>query len=482
MQMSLDLNEITDETLQAIQKAATAGVISSTGLVGFDLSGVVSLVPVNTPTYDTIAREDGSGSVAANWRALLNVNSTQPNPFTGLDGGGSLINISEQDMLAKYLPVRVSGKVTRDAVALAKNYEDAKGIASIQTLMQWRIQDNKAIIGGQAWALAAIGALTFATATTGGTIAATTTVHVRVAARSAYNYFWGGSGAASADASQATGGGTATNTVTATWAPIKGAVAYDVFVAGFYYTTVTAPTVTVTSVPGANAAVPTTLPGLFGTAPTAVPATDTSSSALSYNGIYASVLGDYSSTGLVTPGSGTNSGATWTDLGGAALTPGGQGVAQIDTMNASIYNTAQLSATRIRANARVMQEIGSAALGTNAAVTYLQPDGQERTGLTVGVNVARYINRITGESQELIVDPWMPDGSAVFEAQSIPYPNAGIANTFAVRTLQDVTQFDYGVSLVPGANGGPAEVWDQSSIETLICRAPMACGVITGIG
>jgi hypothetical protein len=53
MQMSLDLNEITDETLQAIQKAATAGVISSTGLVGFDLSGVVSLVPVNTPTYDT---------------------------------------------------------------------------------------------------------------------------------------------------------------------------------------------------------------------------------------------------------------------------------------------------------------------------------------------------------------------------------------------------------------------------------------------
>jgi hypothetical protein len=219
MQMSLDLNEITDETLQAIQKAATAGVISSTGLVGFDLSGVVSLVPVNTPTYDTIAREDGSGSVAANWRALLNVNSTQPNPFTGLDGGGSLINISEQDMLAKYLPVRVSGKVTRDAVALAKNYEDAKGIASIQTLMQWRIQDNKAIIGGQAWALAAIGALTFATATTGGTIAATTTVHVRVAARSAYNYFWGGSGAASTDASQATGSGTATNTVTATWAP-----------------------------------------------------------------------------------------------------------------------------------------------------------------------------------------------------------------------------------------------------------------------
>lgn len=479
----MSLDAISQETLAEIKKAATNGVIASTGVYGYDLSGVVSLVPVNTPTYDSVPREDGDGSQSAHWRALLNVNNLQPNPFVGLDAGGNFVEFSEQDMLALYQPVRVSGQVTRDAVALAKNYADAKAIASIGTLMQWRIQDNKAILGGQNFALPAMGTVTLATSTSGGSIAASTAVAVRVAARSPYNYYWGGSGAAPAAVSVTTGTGSTTNSVTATWPAVKGAVAYDVFVAGFYYTTVTAPTVLVTSVPTANAASVPSLPGLFTTPPSAVPTTDSSYSANSYNGMVASLLGDYSGTGLVTPGSGTSSGATWTDLGGAALTAASQGVKEIDNMNLAIFNSAQLSPTRLITNARVAQEIGQQALGTNAAVTYLQPSDSDRTGVTVGVQAARYINRATGESIGITVDPWVPDGLAVFVTDRIPYPNSGITNTFAVRTLQEVTQFDYGPQLTPGSvGGGPRDVWDQSSIETVVCRAPVACGVLSGIG
>jgi hypothetical protein len=65
----------------------------------------------------------------------------------------------------------------------------------------------------------------------------------------------------------------------------------------------------------------------------------------------------------------------------------------------------------------------------------------------------------------------------------VPYPNSGIANTFEVRTLQDVMQFPYGAQLdaTPGNNGGPREVWDQSSVETLVNRAPVTCGVLSNI-
>lgn len=475
----MSYEDITAETLEAVRKAsATGGVLSATGVAGYDLSQVVSLVPVNTPTYDSTARENGDGSTAAHWKALLNLNNQQPNPFVGLDAGGQFIEFQEQDMLAPYLPVRVSGQVTRDAVALSKNYSDAKAIASVGTLMQWRIQDNKAIIGGQNWALPAVTGVSSTAATTGGSIAASTAVVVKVQARSAYNYFWGGSGIAVAAGSVTTGTG-ASNSVTTTWNPVKGAFAYDVFVGSSYITTVTAPTVTITST-AAQTSVPN-LPGIFATVPT-VATVDGSSSSNSYNGKLAAVLGDYSGTGLVTPGTGSSSGAQWVDLGGAAFSAAAQGVVEIDNMNLAIFNEAQLSPDEIVCNARVAQEIGKQALGTNAAVTYLQPESG-RTGVTVGVQAARYINRATGETLKITVDPWFPDGAALFAANRIPYPNSGIANTFAVRTLQDVAQFDYGPQLQAGSvGGGPRDVWDQSSLETVVCRAPLACGVITGIG
>src|SRR5208283_5907030 len=115
--------------------------------------------------------------------------------------------------------------------------------------------------------------------------------------------------------------GSGANVVTASLSAIKGAVAYDWYVgtsaAWFYYTTTTVASVTITSVPTAAQALPTTLPLLstllpgVGCAPLAQPPTagngqaptaDTSYNANYYNGIIASTLGDYSSTGPVTPG------------------------------------------------------------------------------------------------------------------------------------------------------------------------------------
>lgn len=490
-----DLNKITEETLQAIKKAQTAGVLASTGLYGYDLSGVVSLIPVNTPFYNLIPRTSGEGSAAAHWRMLMNVNSTQPNPFVGLDAGGYMINISELDVLATYQPVRVSGKVTRDAIALAKNYADAKAISSTQTLMQWRIAENKGLIGGQNFPLPTIGTVTLTPATTGGTIASGTTLYVRCAARSPYNYYFGGSGALSgAGVGAAVGTTTSTNKVTATVPAVRGAVAYDWYTSTdnttyYYANTTTVNTAVFTATLSGAATVPV-IPGLFQTAPvyaTVVSAGDTSSSTNSYNGFIATLSGSYlnNGTGLTTYGAGstTVSGATLTSLDGAALTASSQGVAEIDAMLLNIWNTANLSPTRMVMNAQEAQNLALKVLGTNAAVTYLTPGDPKRRGFDAGATVSGYINRASGGDRvAIMVDPWWPVGSIGFMTDSVPYPNSGFSATFEARQLQPVTQFDYGVALTQGgAGGGPREEWDQSSLETFINRAPVACGLISNI-
>lgn len=484
-----DFNGITEETLDAVRKAQTAGVIGTTGLYGYDLSGAVSLVPVFTPWFDRVKREQGDGSQAAHWRAMLNVNNTQPNPFTGIDGGGSFVNFSELDVLAQYQPVRLSGKVTQDAIALAKDYVDAKSISVTGTLMQWRIAENKALLGGQNFPLPAIGATTLTASATGGTIGASLVVHIRVAARSAYNYYYGGSGAASNDNTVTVSAGT-TNSVKATVGAVRGAVAYDWFagIGGgtvYYVGTTTVNTFTLTAAPAGNAPVPTLgFPSLSSVQPTAVPTVDASSSSNAYNGLLATLAGDYSAngTGLLTPGSGIPSGCAFTSLDGATLTGDSEGIAEIDNALQVIFDATNVSPTILLMNSQQSKDIKKKVFGGGNAVTYLEPQGNSRVGTTAGGSVAHYVNASSGgDIVDIVVDPHMPPGSIALLSERVPYPDSGFANTFEARTLRDVAEFDYGVSLTPGANGGPREEWDVSSLETFVNRAPVCCGWINNI-
>lgn len=475
---------LTQETFDMLMKAVTNGVTVGTGIYGYDLRPVVSQIPANTPVYDRIARRKGKGSQGANWNVLLNVNNLQPNPFVGADAGGNFVQIEKIPVFAPYQPVRVSGQCTRDSIDYASGYSNTKNIAAMQTLMQWRILDNKGIIGGQAYPLAAMGTVTLAASATGGTIAASTAVHVRVAARSPYNFYWGGSGAASTDTSVTTGSTGSSNSVTATWPSVQGAAAYDIYVAGFYVTTTTVNTYTVTAVPTANAANPPKLPALYATAPTAVPTTDTSYSANAYNGLIAGLAGDYTTNGpITTPGSGQfSSGASFTSLDGGTMTADGQGVKEVDTMLTNIFNIAQLSPTVMVMNAQQAVDLGRKVLGTPAAVLYLDPNA-DRSKITAGGMIGRYINKADGGSSVgILVDPAWPTGSISFLSEVLPYPDNDDSNTFEVSFLRDIAEYPYGAQLQAGVvGGGPRDVWDQSSIETLIDRAPVACGHMQNI-
>jgi hypothetical protein len=489
--------ELTQETVQQVNKAAqTSGIYVSSGIQGVDLSGLVSLVPVNVPARNntsafprTVASD---GAQVAQWRALLNVNAGQSDAAVGFDYAGTLTNTQEQDVFAPYKPLAKAGRVTLDSVGVSKNFADVLAVAELQTLMALFISQDTHIINSQNWALAAPAQPALTTATTGGTIAPST-VYVRCAARSGANYFiGGGNSVASASQNIVVPAGTNTNVVGASVPAVKGAVAYDWYVgtsgtAGqeYYYTTTTVASVTITSVPGAAQALPA-LPLLSSVAaPATAPTADSSMSVNWYNGVLASTLGDYGSTGPVTPGSGTPTGAVFIDNGGAAISGSGASITLLDQINDALWTSVQLSPTAYMCNSVQADEISKLLLGSSAAVTFLPPTDQDaRTNLAGGGFIGRYVNKAAGGVPVNIeVHPRVAPGTIIARTDRVPFPGSNIGTAFEVRCLFDSWRFDYAASFVANTlGGGPRKDFEIRSLETLVGVAPSCQAVASNIG
>lgn len=481
-----DLNGVTAETLEAIKKAAaTAGVNTSSGLLGIDLSGLLSLIPVNSPWRDQLARTSPeNGAAFAQWRVLLNVNNLQADPSTPFDYAAPLALLQEQDVTAPYGKIGYGYTVTKDAIAQAKGYADAKAIAVMNSLNQFKIGEDKKALMGQRFPLTTPGTPSVTPAGTGGSIGATTAVNVKVAARTGSNYFYGGSTVASVQGTATTGAGT-TNSAVATVAAVRGAVAYDWYVGGFYYTTTTVNTVTITSIPVANQAVPA-LPDIYGVAPTSVPVVDTSAKVNDFNGLLATLAGDYANngaTGLVTPGTGTPSGAYFKSLDGAPLTISGSNITELDAMNQAIFDNLRLSPDALMVASQQGSEISAAILNSGASTTFFQPNIEGRSDAVVGAFVGWYVNKAAGGAPiKIEVHPHLVPGTIIARTDRIPFPNSGITNTCELRVLDEVSDYEYGVSRVPNVSGGgPRFDGECYSNETFINRAPVAMGVLQNV-
>ncbi|HEY8976304.1 MAG TPA: hypothetical protein VIN75_18965 [Burkholderiaceae bacterium] len=480
-------DDITAETIEQIKKAQTAGVTSGTGILGVDLSDLISLIPVNTPFRDQLARtKPKMGAKFAEWRALVNINNTQPNPFTAFDYAAPIANVDEMDVTALYAKIGMGYTVTQDAIDLAGGYADAKAVAVFNALNQFKIGEDKGGIGGCLFALTTPATPTVSQSDTGGSIAASTAVNVKVAARTGANYFWGGSTVASAQGTVTTSTvAAATHSATATVAAVRGAVAYDWFVAGFYYTTTTVNTVTITSIPVANQAVPN-LPDIYGTAPAAVPVADSSAGANQFNGLLATLAGDYATggaTGLVTPGSGVTSGAYFHSLDGAAFTVSGASVKELDDLNQSIYDTVRLSPDAYMMSSQQGTELSNVILSTTSSETFFQPNLAGRSEAVLGAFVGWYVNKAAGGTPIRVeVHPHMPPGTLIARTDRVPFPNSNITNTLEMRCLRDLADYEYAANRQANtAGGGPRFDGETYANETLINKAPVAMGVLQNI-
>ena len=490
MSWGADQLGVTEETFSMIKAAVapTDGIFASTNITGVDLQPLVSLVPVDTPfRNDTPRVQAPQGARYAYWRALLNINQSQSDGAVPFDWSAPLAVEQEQDFFAPFGVIGQGGTVTQDAIAQATNYADALAVGTLQTLNQVMITEDINLLNSISFALPAIATPSLAASATGGTIAASTAVNVKVAARSGKNYYYGGSGVASAQASVTTGSTSSTNSVTATVTAVKLAAAYDWYVDNFYYTTTTVNTVNITFVPTANQPLPT-LPLLSTVAPTAPPTADSSYSTSWITGLAGTILGDSSNssgaTSLVTPGTGSSQGAYYQSLDGATFTYSGAAVEQLDAMNEAIYNSYQISPTRYLMGAQSINDLSNILLGSPQAQIFMQVQADGRGTATLGGRATNYINKTTGGTPIMLeLQPHLPPGQLIAVTDAIPFPGANISTVLSVETLLDYWRYEYGSSRVPGqVGGGPRYDFEIRCQEAFKNLASPAMGVIANIG
>lgn len=495
-------DQISKDTLDAIAKAQTTGILTNTGLYSYDLSGLVNLIPVVTPFRDIVSRHTSTdGNPFAVWRAFMDTTNAQPDPSMGMDFAANEVIFNEQDFQAKYMPTGLAGMVTQDSFDLAKGYGDPYSIATFQTLNQVLIGDDRKLMGGQSFALARPGAPTLTQSTTGGSIPATTTVFVGVAARTGSGYYYGSGNSRGNSASGASGAGT-TNKVTATVGAVRGAVAYDWFQSAdgttwWYYTTTTVNTAVMTKVITSNQAVPsgsallpdltTTWKGAANTAPTFNSAADNgSANAKDYDGFLASLSGDYNGVGQwVQPGTGTANPSVSASLDGATLNLTGGTIAEIEQfLFLQLWNQVKCSPTALMMNASEAQKIANLILGSTSATTFLNTDASGRISVVAGGRVGEIVNAPAGGvTVPIEVHTSLPPGTIVARTDRVPFPQANISSVLEYRNLRDCAQFDYGVSRVASTQGGgPRKEFEIRSVGAFINRAPVAMASLSNIG
>jgi len=496
--MAPPLAQMTEETLASITKAQTAGIYESTGIYSYDLSGLISLIPVVTPWRDIVARvKSPDGNPYAIWRAILNLTNSQPDMSMGFDYAANEVQFEEQDFQARYKPTGYAGLVTQDAYDLAFGYADPYAVSTFNTLNQVLIGDDRKLMGAQSFALAQPTAPTLTGHSTAGTIAVSS-LYVGVAARTGSGYYYG-SGNSQGNSTQITGLSGTTNSVTATVPSVKGAVAYDWFYSSagstwYYYTTTTVNAATITSTISSNNALPsaTTCPDMStqwkGSAgvPTYNSAADNgSANANDYDGLLASLSGDYNGSGQwVQSGTGTANPAINASLDGAALTLTGGTVTEIEAdLFVPLWNQVKCSPTALMMNAKQAQEVANLILGANSATTYLQTDPSGRVNVTAGGRVGSIVNAPAGGvTVPIEVHVSLPPGTIVARADRVPFPQANISSVFEYRALRDTAQFDYGISRVANtAGGGPRKEYEIRSVGAFLCRAPVAQAVLQNV-
>jgi hypothetical protein len=518
----MDLAGVTEETLnqmrEPMSKALTTGYTVATGLQGYELAAPAKfLVPVRSPWRNRLSRKMAPvGSTVSHWKAITGINVGNASPFVGFGAAGAVVQTQETDYAATYEPIALGDTVQMDAQALARGFDDLRARSGINLLFALMIAEDRLLLGGQNFALQTPGTPSVTTATTGGSIAQTTAVHFVVAVRTIEGYFYALSNAAGTAAGTAAGGGTvtsadgtattptdglSTHTAQATVAAVAGAVAYDWYVgasntAYYFAGTTTAPvSPVVTALPNADATNPTTsLPQLvtaragggLNIRTGGAAFVDTSADSNAFPGLLATMAGDISSsTGVqVQRGTGTSSGAFFTDLAGAKIT-GSQGtVSEIDTLLLSLYNSSGISPTRMLMSAQQHLDVSAAMVKSGAFTTFLQGEDMAfRQAATGGQFQTKYINKAAnGFPIEMETMPNLPPGVILMVTEVLPFPNNEVNAVFDVECQQEYTQLEYAMSRGTGTTGGPRYDLEVRSIETFRNFFPSGCAALTGIG
>jgi hypothetical protein len=475
-----------------LEKADT--ISQATGLLWYDLSPVVQMLyPFKEliPLISKLPRVAGDGGNAYHWKRITAVNVNNVSIGVSEGNRGARIAIQEQDQLASYKTMGLESSTTFEARLGAKNLRpEALGISVQSTLRSTMIGEEQALILGNASSpLGTTGTVTLTKGGTGGNWGGTVTVYVMCVALSGYGWitytpynsvtgnggvlgqvtkqnadgsvdiFGGGSSQPSAEANIASV--TVNQQVTASVAPVLGAVAY-----AWYVSTATGQE-KLQAITAANELIINEVP-----ASTAQPVTnlqvggvyqDNSLNTLIPDGILSQIYGSVFGTGYTTtmatnpqlPPVVNNGDTLQTSSGGSlvytsatantGLTISGTNIKEFDCILQAAYDQYKLGFSRIFMSSGDLANFMGSFFASGAAAQFkILFDAEAATGrIIAGRRVTSYLNKFFNNTLDIEVHPFVPPGTVIFWSDSIPYELSGVGNILEAKVRQDYYQIEW---------------------------------------
>lgn len=459
----------------------------TTGLTFYDLQpGALLLYPVLTPLRNKIPRVSGRGGIQANWRAITAINSGNISAGVSQGNRNQVMNVTTANYSASYKGIGMESNVTFEAQYAGQNFDDIRALAGLTGLQALMLQEEVIILAGNGSVpLGTTPTPSTADVATGGTLSDGTyqvavvaltlegytnasiaggipTVVVRPNADGSTDTYGGGSAQKSAAAATVVNGGGSVQSITATVAPVRGAVAYAWYLSAAAAAASTAVLTAITTAP----AVTLTAAGAGTQTYGSLPSSDNSTNDLVFDG-------------LITQAAKSGSGAYWQDLGGAVLTAtGGAGITQIDVALKYMWDTYKLSPDTMWVNSQQAQDISTKILAGNANGAFRINVDQKQGMMVGGVMATSYLNKFSmagANAIDIRIHPNMPPGTILFTSDSIPYPLSGVGNVMQIKTRQDYYQIEWPLVTRKYEYGVYAD-------EVLQHYFPPSMALLTGIG
>lgn len=444
---------------QSLNKAFVQSASATGGLTAYNLEGPAKLLyPVLTPLRNAIPRETLTApGIQANWRAITGINTAQLSPGLVQGQRGGTLTTTTANYFAAFVSLGFDDYVTFEADLAAQGFDDVKARASEGLLNSLMLAEEGLILAGNGtFNLGTTPTPVTATATTGGSIAATTALSFIAVAVTYEGYlnavansgavatvtrpnadgtsatYGGGAAQKSASGTVTTGAGSF-NTVSASVTAVPGAFGYVWYVGAAgseYFAKVTRiNSVLVTSVP------------VSGNLASALPASDNSPNGNVFNGLLTisaqTSLNPYwvaQPTG--TPGTGTG-----------LTADGSGGIVEFDALLQDRWDKYRLSPDKIWVSSQEMNFIRKKVLGgATSANTQRFIFTASQPGFQGGSRIQSYTNPFAlGSGKDIPIDihPNLPAGTVLFTSSSLPYKMSNVTDVMRVLCRRDYHQIEW---------------------------------------
>ena len=465
-------------------------ITTATGLVAYDLQAPAkALYPAATPIRNRLPRVQGGTGTATNWRQVNSLIGSGFDAMGWVPEGqrAGFMSYSTTSRAAAYATLGEEDTATFEAINAARDFEDIQASMAMRLLQKTMLKEEMALLAGNASlplgtppapALSAAGtgaALPAATysvivvaltlegarnSSLAGGVAVTRTIAGADGRSFTLN---GGCSGRSANTTQAV---TLGQTLSASVAPVTGAVGYAWFVGP-------AGSETLQAITAINSVV-VSAPLASGAQAASAVTGDCSTNGGAFDGLLTTALKPGSNAYVKTL-------ATGAAGVGTTLTASGRGsVNEIDDMLQGMWDSAQVSPTVLYVNSRQLRDISAKCLSSASGPLlnyFMQSGGAPQ--LTTGGVIEFYYNPFLldgGVKIPIKIHPNVPPGVILGWCEDLPaqYQNSETPNVAEVKCRQDYYAIDWPITTRQRQKGVYCE-------EVLAVYAPFAMGVIANI-